>query len=504
MPVYRSPILSVLLLLHFYVSSANAGATEEIFDYRSAVATFFVDPMGSDNDSGTIDHPWATINHAADVAVAGDTIFVRGGRYILAAQVRPHSSGRSDAWISLVGYPGEEAVLDAGEIPTTKPVKGTLNNGAFQIEGVSHIRVVNLTVINSHDAGITVRDSSDIELINNTVKGTYSSGIAVWDTIHDDKGTERIRVIGNTVQRATTWDLAPPDMPRRGEPPHEALSIGGAVDFEVAYNHVFDSDKEGIVIKETSKRGKVHHNLVEKLARQGIYVGSFFGAVTDIEVFSNVVRDCHGAGFVLSVEHGQPTERINFHHNLVFNNDGSGVYFSRWGVENLRKNITISNNIFYHNGYGRPAVGQTYYWHTGGIYLYSSNIRNVFIGHNILDENRGFQIGFSELFLKDSRSWLTAARRRNIVITQNLVHGDNISPIRSGGNSFDQVQIYATVGSRSIEADPLFKDPAVEDFSLRMNSPATNVNSLVGALTQSSGSAKWWQRDFPPQLFRYH
>ena len=47
------------------------------------------------------------------------------------------------------------------------------------------------------------------------------------------------------------------------EPPHEALSIGGAVDFEVAYNHVYDSDKEGIDIKETSKRGKVHHNLVE-------------------------------------------------------------------------------------------------------------------------------------------------------------------------------------------------------------------------------------------------
>ena len=47
----------------------------------------------------------------------------------------------------------------------------------------------------------------------------FSSGIAVWDTNHNDRGTERIRVIGNTIIKATTWDLAPSDVPRQGEPP---------------------------------------------------------------------------------------------------------------------------------------------------------------------------------------------------------------------------------------------------------------------------------------------
>ena len=81
-------------------------------------------------------------------------------------------------------------------------------------------------------------------------------------------------------------------MPRRGEPPHEALSIGGAVNFEVAYNHVYDSDKEGIDIKETSKRGKVHHNFVHNVDRQGFYVDAWFGEISDIEIFSNVIHDC--------------------------------------------------------------------------------------------------------------------------------------------------------------------------------------------------------------------
>ena len=38
-----------------------------------------------------------------------------------------------------------------------------------------------------------------------------------------------------------------------------------------------DSDKEGIDVKETSARGRVHHNLVHHLRRQGIYVDAWFG-----------------------------------------------------------------------------------------------------------------------------------------------------------------------------------------------------------------------------------
>ena len=232
-------------------------------------ATYFVAVTGDDSASGTINRPWATINHAARVAQAGDLVVVRGGRYILSAQVRPYHSGRSDAWITFVGYPGEKPILDAERLPHSMLAPQGLDNGAFQIEGVSHIRVANLTIINSHDAGFTVRDSNDIDLINNSTEGTYSSGIAVWDTNHDGKGTERIRIIGNTITKATTWNLFSQDIAKPDEPPHEAISIGGAVEFEVAYNHIYDSDKEGIDIKETSKRGKVHHNYVHHIDRTG-------------------------------------------------------------------------------------------------------------------------------------------------------------------------------------------------------------------------------------------
>jgi hypothetical protein len=490
-----------VLLPSFFLLDVFPALAEGMVARRETV--YFVAIDGSDSGPGTKAQPWATLIHAAEQAKAGDTIVVRGGRYMLRAEVRPRTSGRSDAWITYIGYPGEKAVLDAGAMSRESMLEGPLDNGAFQIEGVSYIRVINLTVANSHDAGFTVRDSSHIDLINDSTSGTFSSGIAVWDTHHDGNSTKHIRILGNTVTKATTWDLAPAGIPHRGEPPHEAISIGGAVDFEVAYNHVYDSDKEGIDIKETSKNGKVDHNLVYNVARQGVYVDAWFGQISGIEIFSNVVHNCHGAGLVLSVENGQSVSNVDIHNNLIFDNDGSGLLFSRWGVNNERRDIDIHNNVFYHNGYGRPAAGQEYYWITGGLYLYSTRISDVSIRRNIFSQNRGFQIGYSQLYLEGSKVWQDVARDKNIRIDGNVIDGANDLdlPIISGGNLPDRVKIYAVKGSGAILGNPMFKDPANEDFTVARDSPAVSRGSWAGAYAPGSTPRLWWKSGFPPKLF---
>src|SRR6266480_1319656 len=129
--------------------------------------TRFVAVNGTDDGPGTIDRPWATINYAAEQAKTGETIVIRGGHYVLAGQVRPRNSGRSGAWITFIGYPGEEAILDAQRVERASFAHGILNEGAFQIENVSYVRVGNLAVINSPHAGFTIRDSNHVDLINN-------------------------------------------------------------------------------------------------------------------------------------------------------------------------------------------------------------------------------------------------------------------------------------------------------------------------------------------------
>ena len=315
----------------------------------------------------------------------------------------PLRSGRAGAWITFLGYPGEQPILDAQSLQ--RPAGAHLYNGAFQIEGVSYIRVVNLTAINSRDAGFTIRDRAAGDLINNATIGTFASGIAAWDTHHARTTAKHIRIIGNDISRANVWEAAGPDVVKRGEPPHEALSVGGVVDFEVAYNHVHDSGKEGIDIKETSSRGQVHHNLVHNVERQGLYVDAWFGELSAIG-FPTTSSATVGSRIALSAENGTAVEVTStFTTTLIFNNHGSGMYVSRWGADNKFAPGHVANNTFYHNGYGTPQHGQDYFWQTRGIHLYSNNLRDVTIKKNIISENRGFQIGYSELYSCADHSW---------------------------------------------------------------------------------------------------
>jgi Right handed beta helix region len=461
----------------------------------------YVAPNGDDANPGTADRPWATINYAAQRVEAGDTIVIRGGEYVLHDQIRVGHSGRPDAWITFVAYPGEHPLINAKEVAWASLRHSGLDNGAFQIERVSYIRVAHLTIENSHDAGFTIRDSSHIDLINDSTTNTYSSGIAVWDTNHTDQATTHVRILGNTIVRATSSRMGTNEMPAAREPPHEAISVGGAVDFEVAYNDVRDSEKEGIDVKETSKRGTVHGNFVHGMGRQGLYVDAWFGAINDIKIYSNVIEDCHGAGLAISVENGRSIEDVDIRDNLIFNNDGSGVYFSRWGVNHERRNIKIHSNTIYHNGFGAPKDGQAFYWMTGGIYLYSDNLRDVAIWQNIVSGNNGFQIGYSELFLKNA-SWEAARTQKNIRIFDNLIAGQNAidPPIESGGDAPDRVKIYATNGVGAVLADPMFRDAAAQDFGLRTGSPAILLKA--GRSIATAPPDLWWKRDFPPMLLQ--
>jgi hypothetical protein len=157
----------------------------------------------------------------------------------------------------------------------------------------------------------------------------------------------------------------------------------------------------------------------------------------------------------------------------------------------------------YHNGYGPPKPGQSYYWLTGGLYLYSTNLRDIAIKKNIFSDNAGFQIGYSDLFPKGFGTWQAALRLRHITISGNLIDGKNASDseIESeyppGG-----VKIYAVDGLHPILGKPLFKDPENQDFTQRDGSAVTTVNFPIGAYPFGSTPNMWWKQNFPPSLVR--
>src|SRR6478609_4101932 len=66
-----------------------AGAS--VWAQKSALAAeYYVAPTGSDSAAGTLAAPFATLQKGADVAVAGDTVYIRGGTYEITT---PKNSG---------------------------------------------------------------------------------------------------------------------------------------------------------------------------------------------------------------------------------------------------------------------------------------------------------------------------------------------------------------------------------------------------------------------------
>jgi len=97
-----------LPLLHGDRPAPTATATAAATTTPSGV--HYVGPDGDDTGPGTLGRPWATLQHAADVAEAGETIFLRGGVYNESVVI--DRGGVPGAPIVFAAYANETPVLD--------------------------------------------------------------------------------------------------------------------------------------------------------------------------------------------------------------------------------------------------------------------------------------------------------------------------------------------------------------------------------------------------------
>ena len=73
-------------------------------------ATYTVSPQGSDNNPGTAQSPWRTIQKAANTAIAGDTVLVQAGTYV--ERVTFPKSGSASNPITFTGVRGSGGSWD--------------------------------------------------------------------------------------------------------------------------------------------------------------------------------------------------------------------------------------------------------------------------------------------------------------------------------------------------------------------------------------------------------
>jgi len=154
----------------------------------AAAATYYVNCWtGNNGNSGAIGAPWLTVQHATTTMVAGDTTYVRGGtcteNFITFA-----NSGTAGNVITLRGYPGETAIIDAG-FTTSSPDTGITPEPVFDIDGPDHITLAYLTIRRGRTTNIFISDdvqSTDITIdhctLEDFVTGDNAASIYVNST----------------------------------------------------------------------------------------------------------------------------------------------------------------------------------------------------------------------------------------------------------------------------------------------------------------------------------
>ncbi len=98
------------------VTTADSiAATSTNMTSRVDGLTYYVSPSGNDNNAGTIDQPWFTLQKAWTVLAAGDLVYMRGGTYVYSTQQGlTGKNGTVDGLIKIWAYPGEKPVITRG------------------------------------------------------------------------------------------------------------------------------------------------------------------------------------------------------------------------------------------------------------------------------------------------------------------------------------------------------------------------------------------------------
>ena len=141
-------------------------------------AVYYVATDGKDDNAGSKDKPFATLNKANSVVAAGDTVWIRGGvydlhdtvffaRYKMTAAILLTASGESDdKRIHYLAYPGERPILDAANLPVAL---GEEHSDGTP-EGAMYTSPIVISAKFLHLKGIEVRNTP---MVHNSNSGVF-------------------------------------------------------------------------------------------------------------------------------------------------------------------------------------------------------------------------------------------------------------------------------------------------------------------------------------------
>ena len=405
---------------------------------------YYVSTDGNNDNDGSIDHPWSSITYGSSQLYPDDTLIVKSGIYNIVRETISNSGGNGK-YITILG---EEGAIIEGSSTNSE-------YGIVTIEDANYVILDGITVINAKSHGIKVYGRcKHIILRNNRTEHTRGCGILVqgsrgypWDNGYY---VSDLLVEHNEIHwpQEGVWDghLIY----------HEDITfMQGVEHFEIRHNYVnaYDSIQYhggpiAIDVKDGVRYGIIHHNTVEDIPANGIYIDAWDTYAHHIDIYQNYIHNCTGQGIQIGAERGGPIDSVKVYNNIIYKigwvGISSGDYNGGDGTLYNKTNVHLFNNTIINAGYRGWG---------NGIYTQSS-FKNGKIYNNIIYDCKP--------------NGMDLNRQDNNMVTNNCIYKS------VGSDSGDE-------GENAVLEDPQFVDVAHANFYLKRTSPCIDVALAEGA-----------------------
>jgi hypothetical protein len=292
---------------------------------EAAAETYYVSQTGNDADSGTIQRPWSTLQHAADRLAPGETVIVLSGTYAGFNMFRSGSPGHP---ITFSARPGV---------------------------------LVNTAAVGTHRSRINIENASYIVI----------EGFEVVGTNNQTNSKEGIRITGPQDGSAGHITIRRNHIHHNGD----RNILTGFVSYLVIEDNIADhaAEEHGIYVSNSADTHVIRGNLVYSNARSGIQINADGsdggdGVITDAVIENNIIYD-NGNGSIVDFGNGpvvasgggsainlDGVQRSIIQNNLLYDNHASGIsLYQIDGSEPSYDNLVV-NNIIINADNGRWAL----------------------------------------------------------------------------------------------------------------------------------------------------
>jgi hypothetical protein len=324
--------------LSFLSLSAFIAATVPVDAF--AAELFVGGTNAADNNAGTAVAPFASIQKAADVSKAGDTITVRAGTYNVGTGLALTRSGTMAAPIVFRAEPGARPIITTNAKVTYNLVG--INGDWTEFRGFE--------ITGSDKVCVSIFRASQIKFIGNVIHNCQDAGLWLGSDVVDETVAHHIRIEGNEI-----YDTVRLNKPRTNQGGWPASVIAQrATDIQFIGNNVHENWGEGIicaVVLRCEMIGNVVHdnfsvNLYFDNARASLAEGNFAYS-KNLEPHFRLGSPANGIQLA-NEDYGVTTRTlmdITIRNNIVVGG-GAGVYYGNYSLGGGMRSVRFLGNTF--------------------------------------------------------------------------------------------------------------------------------------------------------------